>query len=200
MGDEKKWTWKLPKNIPKGTLKKDQLLIILLVGILLLVIAVPTGKSKKDTTGAAENTSDTAVGNGQATDDAYVSYMEKHLEEMLSQMSGVGRVTVMITLKSSTEKVVEKDIEKDSETVTEDDSQGGNRSTQSTTHGEATVYTGGTGESQSPYISKEISPQVEGVVVLASGGDNAVVIKNITEAVQALFSIDTHKIKIMKRN
>ena len=30
--------------------------------------------------------------------------------------------------------------------------------------------------------------------------DDAVVVKNITEAVQALFEIDTHKIRIMKKN
>ena len=29
--------------------------------------------------------------------------------------------------------------------------------------------------------------------------DDAVVVKNITEAVQALFEIDTHKIRIMKK-
>lgn len=36
--------------------------------------------------------------------------MEGHLEGVLSQMAGVGDVTVMITLKSSAEKVVEKDL------------------------------------------------------------------------------------------
>ncbi|MEI3220461.1 MAG: hypothetical protein V8S08_13640 [Lachnoclostridium sp.] len=47
---------------------------------------------------------------------------------------------------------------------------------------------------------KEISPEVEGVIVIAEGGDNPVVIQNISEAVQALFGVDTHKIKIMKLN
>ncbi len=45
---------------------------------------------------------------------------------------------------------------------------------------------------------KAVYPEVEGVVVIASGGDNSVVIENITEAIQALFEVDTHKIKIMK--
>ena len=38
------------------------------------------------------------------------------------------------------------------------------------------------------------------VIVIAEGGDNPVVIENITEAVQALFGVDTHKIKVMKRS
>ena len=37
------------------------------------------------------------------------------------------------------------------------------------------------------------------MIVIAPGGDDAVVVKNITEAVQALFEIDTHKIRIMKK-
>ena len=115
-------------------------------------------------------------------------------------MAGVGDVTVMITLQSSAEKVVEKDVEAQSETVTESDSQGGTRTTQNSSHGEATVYDGDGSQGQAPYISKELSPQVEGVVVIASGGDNAVVKQNNTEAVQALFGIDTHKIRIMKKN
>ena len=56
-------------------------------------------------------------GGGEAAYGNYASYMEGHLEGVLSQMAGVGDVTVMITLKSSAEKVVEKDVEAQSETV-----------------------------------------------------------------------------------
>ena len=51
-----------------------------------------------------------------------------------------------------------------------------------------------------PYVSKELTPEVEGVVVVADGGDNAVTVQNISEAVQALFGVEAHKIKIMKRH
>ena len=33
---------------------------------------------------------------------------------------------------------------------------------------------------QEPYVSKELSPQAQGVIVIAPGGDDAVVVKNIT--------------------
>lgn len=39
-------------------------------------------------------------------------------------------------------------------------------------------------------MSKELSPKIEGVVVIADGGENAVVKENISSAVQALFDID----------
>ena len=36
------------------------------------------------------------------------------------------------------------------------------------------------------------------MIVIADGGGDAVVARNLTEAVQALFGVEAHKIKIMK--
>lgn len=179
-------------------MKKDQLLILILSGILLLVITIPTGEEKTSSKGTEE--AGNLYGEDGFTSDqgSYVDYLEQHLEEMLSQMEGVGEVTVMITLQSSAEKVIEKDLETQNESVTENDSQGGSRITQNDSLRETTVYDGE--NEQIPYIRKIITPSIEGVVVLADGGDNAVVKEQITEAVQALFGVDTHKIRIMKKN
>ena len=84
--------------------------------------------------------------------------------------------------------------------MTESDSQGGTRTTKQENQEESTVYAQGDGQDQSPYVSKELSPQIEGVVVVAQGGDQAVVKQNITEAVEALFGIESHKIRIMKKH
>ena len=45
---------------------------------------------------------------------------------------------------------------------------------------------------------EELEPEIQGVVVVAEGGDNPVVVQNITEAVMALFGVEVHKIKVMK--
>lgn len=195
------------EKIKKGKLRKDQLLILFSIGVLFLVITIPTGKGK--TNSKSEDSFESVSRETGLTEQEYVSYMESQLEEILSQMEGAGEVKVMITLKESSEKVIEKDIETTSERVNEKDSQGGERTTTNETLGETTIYSGnhenatlGDAEGttgQDPYIRKKLTPRVEGVVVVASGGDNAVVIKNITEAVQALFSIDTHKIRIVKK-
>lgn len=190
------------ENIVKGFLekirnkniKKDQLLIFLLAGILLLIIALPAGETGEEETFTPDNKEE-----GGYQEEAYARALEARLEKILSEMDGAGEVAVMITLKSSSEQVVEKDTEERKETVTESDSQGGQRTTQNTDYKEVAVYGGDERNGgQTPYISKRLSPRVEGVVVIAPGGDNAVVVKNITEAVQALFGIDTHKIRIVK--
>ena len=195
---------KLPKDFSLKNLRKDQLLILLLVGILLLVIAVPVPKGNDQTIKSGESASAATAGQSQAgssdVDLDYIDYLENHLAENLAQINGAGEVSVMITLKSSTEKVIEKDNNQQTETVTESDSQGGTRTTSNLSQEESTIYEDRSDNTKSPYVSKTIAPQVEGVVVIASGGDNALVKENITEAVRALFDIDTHKIRIMKRS
>ena len=192
---------KVLENLKNGKLRKDQLLIIFLAGVLLLVIAIPAGTKKEGGTGT-EKTVATSSGSstGTMSQSEYTSYMEGRLEQILSQIDGAGQVQVMITWKSGSEKVIEKDRESKEENVSEQDSQGGSRTTSSHGIQETTIYNSDSNTSgiQQPYVSKELSPQAEGVIVIASGGDDAVVVKNITEAVQALFEIDTHKIRIMK--
>lgn len=179
-------------------MRKDQLLIFFLVGVLLLVIALPSGtKEKEKDSRHSEIDGEEAVGT-QAEEQDYARYLERRLEETLSQLDGAGNVRVMVTLQSSAQKIVEKDTQGERDAITEEDSQGGRRTSENTSHQETTVYEGMGEKSQEPYVSKELTPRVEGVVVLAEGGENALVKRNITEAIQALFGIDTHKIRIIK--
>ena len=128
-----------------------------------------------------------------ASGDTYTDALETRLENALAKVEGVGNVKGMITLASSSEKVVEKDQEMTSEV------QEGENGGKNTSSSETAVYANGNGE-ETPYVKQELSPRIEGVLVIADGGDNAIVIENITEAVQALFRVDTHKIKVMKHN
>jgi len=53
-------------------------------------------------------------------------------------------------------------------------------------------------ESDEAPAVQETEPELEGVVIVCEGGDNILIKKEITEAAQALFQIDSHKIKVMK--
>jgi stage III sporulation protein AG len=120
----------MPQNIWNKLLgnKKNQWLILLLVGILLVVIAIPT----------KSGTEEKSVGDLKEWS---TSETEQRLENILSQMQGIGEVHVMITYKQDN--------------------------------------------------------QVEGVVVVAEGGEQGVIVQKITEVVRALFDVDSHKIKVI---
>lgn len=178
-------------------MKKNQWLVVLLVGILILVIAIPIDTDNSKST-EEEKENNTAAQNADSEDNLDV--LEKRLTDTLSNVNGVGKVKVMITRKSSGEKIVEKDIPVTDRSTEEEDSEGGNRTTMERVSGEETVYERDEGGRQTPYVVEEIEPKVEGVIVIAEGGDNSSVIQNITEAIMALFGVEAHKIKVMKMN
>lgn len=121
--------------------KGSKYIVFILLGLLVLVLAIPT--SDMDSTVDTKTVS-------QVTE----SDLEAQLTRVLSAMEGVGEVDVMITLESTESSLFGTD--------------------------------SGTGK-------------VCGVVVVAEGAGNAVVETRISNAIKALFSIDAHKISIVKR-
>lgn len=215
------------EKIKQYVLKKDNLIILILTGILLLVIAWPIDKKSIDPQNKGsdlwDRSSDTIrkistqeivlsnadetsldvrseylLGTGILQEEYIIENLEQRLETILASMQGVGKVKVMITLLSSGEKIVEKDIPLERSNVVENDSAGGNRNTNEMYSQEETVYSTNSAGDKVPYVIKENSAVVAGVSVVAEGGDNFLVQKNISEAIQALFGIEAHKIKVVK--
>ena len=196
-------------------LTRDNFLIVILVGVLLLVIVWPVedkdGKTqtqseqwdseadimkiRSDTNSQGSILSETDY---EAELVSYTSVLEHSLEELLSTMDGVGKVRVMITLEGSGLSVVEKDQSLERTDSEEADSAGGSRKTVSTSTNEETIFDSRQSNSGNPFVKQVLAPKVEGVAVSAQGGGNAKTAQNITEAIQALFGIEAHKIKIVK--
>lgn len=126
-------------NISFWKEKGSKYLVFILVGLLILVMCIPTGTK---TTSLETNETGAAQGDLQA-----------QLEEVLSAMEGVGKVKVMITME---------------------------------------------GETDSVFGASRTEQKVCGVVVVAEGAGSASVNARISDVVKALFSIDVHKISIVK--
>ena len=186
----------------KKKLTKENMAILALFGILLMVIAIPVKKpeTQKEQTFVPESKSAASGGQETREDNAggYAGEVEERLESLLASMEGVGKVKVMVTLDSSREQVVEKDIPSTMDTTRETDSTGGTRDVINSRQEETTVYVTDSAGNKTPYVSKIREPSIEGVTVVAQGGGNAVIQKNITEVIQALFGIEAHKIKVVK--
>lgn len=179
--------------------KKNQLLLILLAGILLLVIVFPVPEQSGSSPDQKTEDTEQILSSDIRDNGEYEKYLEEKTARVLEDVEGVGEVTVMITLKSDGQKIIEKDQSSSSQSTDEADSGGGTRSVEDQSSDKTSIYEQAADGTSTPYVSKELAPEVEGVVVIADGGDNAVVAQNITEAVQALFGVEAHKIKIMKR-
>ncbi len=150
-----------------------RLVLVLIAGCVLIILTandwINRDSGKNNQVSNSENSVDST--NNNLTEDEYKEMLEKRLENTLTGVSGVGRTKVMITFEGTGEKVALKD--------------------------EATVFEED-GSSKTPYVIKEIEPVVKGVVVVAEGGGDITVKKEIIEAVMVLFGLESHKIKVMK--
>lgn len=179
----------------------EKLAVMFLCGVVLLILSWPQKEESKTETMnlAAEYTGENKEYGGEVVDstEGYVKRMEERVEDILSQVDGVGKVQVMLTVKTSKEKVTLKDSPYAEDVVKEKDSTGGTRESKSITSEETTILIED-GSGDAPYVLMEIEPEIEGVLVLAENGNIASVKTEIIEAVQVLFHVPSHKIKVMK--
>ena len=206
--------WKINKDWVKG---KEKWMLLLVCGLILLILSFPPG-SKKDKEEEAwspvvqgqlvpeakegDSDSQTAAGKISGTQEdeerRYEKEMEQRVKDILKNVDGVGEVDVMLTLKSSKEKVLHVDRDRSRSTTEEKDSAGGTRKSQTEEMKESSLTTGTSG-TQEPVIEKELQPEIEGIIISARGGGSAQVKAEISEAMEALFGLPAHKIKVLKR-
>ena len=196
----------------KWKMGKDKWLILLAVRMIILILTFPSGSgmaAKVERT--AESKNQTALQKGIVTEPAdgeaaavagadrtYEEQLEARVKKILKTVDGVGQVEVMIVLKSSEEKVLRVDKDSSDSSTEEKDSSGGTRKISSAELKESTILTG-SGENTSPIVEKEIRPEIEGIVISAQGGGSPTVKAEISSAMEALFNLPPHKIKVLKR-
>ncbi len=181
---------------------KEKWMLFLLAGLLLAVIFFPTGEEdanaligakeagKQEQEGSQMISASTGMSLNQ-----YEIYLSEQLEDILSEIDGAGKVQAWVTLVGSSEKVLMHERNYEKSLLQEADSVGGTRTEEKNDVNE-TVITNSSGE---PYVVKTLQPKVEGVLVVAEGAGNSVVKKNLSEAVEVLFGIDAHRIKVAKK-
>ena len=191
--------------------KKENMIILILLGVLLFIISLPTKEnttkenksvksvltdSRSDIIEETKNTE--AAVTSETMEQEYITYLEEKLEKTLSYVEGVGKIKVMVTVSNSQKEVVEKDRVTNRSSTTETDSEGGSRNINSTESTETTLYTVDEEGNQIPYVTQVYEPEITGVMAVAQGAGRENVNSDISEAIQALFGIEAHKIKIAK--
>ncbi len=165
-------------------LKDKKKLVGVVFGLILIVLLAFSELSPSDEDGEVTREENTSAYASQ-----YTAKAEKELEKILVEISGAGKVSVMITLDSTYENVFAKGYE------TKIQEQEGK--TQSESQEEYIIIKQGSGNEKS-LIVKVYEPQIKGVAVVAQGGDDIYVKKAITETVCALYDISSAKVSVSK--
>jgi stage III sporulation protein AG len=177
--------------------------MLFMAGILIILLSFPsvlgTFRSSEEATKERETQDVQNHTNTTSYDEnTYISEMENKLKEVLKKVSGVGDVEVMITTEGTTERIPLKDSSSTEESLDEDDGEGGSRTDNSAQREESTVLVTNEDGKSVPYILQELEPEIEGVVVIAEGGDNDMIKMDIMQAVEVLFDVPAHKVIVMK--
>lgn len=129
---------------------------------------------------------------------SYEEQLERRIQELLKHVDGVGKVDVMVVLKASAQKVIHTDGNTTYSLTEETDSSGNRRRSESREETRDTVQSS-VGGQNTPVIEKEICPEISGIIISASGGGSPSVCAEISGAMEALFGLPPHKIKVLKR-
>ena len=165
------------------------ILFILTLSIVLLVILnnyIPDDKNDNQTV-IKESSNEY---NNLVKDD-YESYIEGKLSDILSKLKGVGQVDVMVVLEDSTEKIPASNITTTKELTNELDAQGGTREI---LREDETIQVVNT--SNEVVVLKEVKPSIKGVIVVAEGAEDLLVLENLYEAVKTVLGITGNKVQI----
>lgn len=158
-------------------LKHKEVIVAILIALVLCLICF--GLSPKTKSAEKKEISTQEI----SSTTEYVDNLQNRLNNVLSKISGVGKVSVIITLESGFSYEYATDTE--TKTVVS----GGTETTVTT---ETVIMDG-----DKPVVEKEIFPTIKGVVVVAEGAENFAVKMKIQDAVETVLQIEGDKITIL---
>jgi len=123
--------------------------------------------------------------------------LERRLEEFFSLVEGAGNVRVMISPLGTRETVFAVDTNSGGSHTTESDSQGGTRETRTYQNNEKIVLLANRQGQDVPLVLREVEPRIEGIVIIAEGGDSPIVRDALTRAARAVLGLEAHNIQIL---
>lgn len=130
---------------------------------------------------------------------AYEQRLEAALEAILSQVAGVGRVAVHVTLESGSRTVLGQNLTTRTRTSTERDAAGGTRTVTETDESQnlVVVRPGGQGGGEGPVVQELYLPRIRGVLVVAEGAFDPSVRGRLFRALTAYLDVPAHRIQVL---
>lgn len=181
------------------------LVIIICIGITFLIVSSfvsdmhksSGGEEQSGTDAGSQVESEAYAGN---SGNEYVRNLENQLSSILSKIEDAGKVSVMITLKSSSEIIPAKDESLSNKITNEKDTDGGTRTINEENTSDKVVFANAQSGDSKPLIVKEINPEIKGVIVVAEGAKDAKVKLKISQAVQTVLDVPAYRVTVYERN
>lgn len=184
---------RLKKHLEEMSNKKfiSNLFIILLLSIIFLLgISIFNDTRNPEESPVIKKEAEDYISEA-LTDYSYV--LEEKLARILSKLKGVGEVNVMITLEDSSEKIPASNITRTTENTTEVDSEGGTRQVVREDENIQLVNQSNDG---SLVVVKEIKPTIKGVIVVAEGAEDPLVLEKLYEAVKTVLGVQANRVQV----
>jgi len=125
--------------------------------------------------------------------------LEQKMAQILADIKGVGKVSVLISYVSGPESVLAKDSKYNQTDTKEKDSGGGERAVVQNEQDDKLVFTEEQSGIKKPIVLKQLTSRIMGVVVVAEGADDITVKTNIIKAVEAVAGVPGHRIQVFKK-
>ena len=157
--------------------------VIGLIGMGLILLTTPSGSKEKQ----RENKSQISCDLQQSTElsnEAYILQTENRLEEIISQISGAGDCTVMLTLKEGSRKIYANESKTNYDNSSDADSEQLLRSRKTDSREEKLV----------------LLESGNGVIVVCQGGKSAKVCQEITQAVTTVLGIRSTQVCVSAKD
>jgi hypothetical protein len=192
-----------PKEGENGKRKTENLVVFAIVLIITVVAMNYILSGKKDKTNKTIQSEDKVLaqknGDSQVENKDNKQDIETRLENILSNIKGVGNVKVLITYSQESTVIPMYDEDTSTSITEEQDSGGGSRTVNESTSKKDIIYEENNGV-KTPITQSIINPKIEGAIVTAKGANDANVKTNIIEAVEAVTGLATYKIQVFEMN
>lgn len=171
--------------------KNENLIAFLIILIITLVIINKILSGDEEENENIENSTETQLVATNQTEEVEIDDdLVTKLENILSKISGVGKVEVLLTYSETSSVSPLYNESTSSSTSTSSDGTTTETQTES-----KEIFTDSSDEA---VIEKYIMPKLEGAVIIAEGGGNTEVKANILLAVQAATGLLSHKIQVFE--
>lgn len=185
--------------------RKIENLVVFLILLIITVVAINTiwGDKKQDINQDDNNSSykelaQSVDNNINSNNQELSEYnLEQSLEDILSKISGVGKVEVLVTYSETSEVVAMYNEKYTASNTEETDTNGGVRKIEETDTNKEIIFKDDNGE-KTPITQKVIMPKIEGAIITAEGAGNINIKTNIIQAVSAATGLSAYRIQVFE--